>query len=399
MKHDWLTLDAFVARPGAERDLLRSGVRTVAVVDTGAEVTVVPEGLVASVYGAEVPPSASLVGVATATGELSHLKTVPLLVGLSAGVGEPVHAQVHCVVMPVDRMLLGSDVLSLLGLELRVDYHQKRVHLERYTWERFEDEVAAIYRSLGASVRQNLNLGGFQVDLVAEETTQSGQKLRLLVECKFYRDSVGNRVVNDFARIVETLKSSVHIDRGVIVSHRGFTQDAALVAANTGIELLTLDDLRQRVPEREGQAPPAPQNPVQPERPSTPPGGAVHRFFVVMPFAPELDDIYHLGIRETVRTLGGACERADEIEHTGGILEKIYDSIRAASVIIAEVSVPNPNVFYEVGFAHALGKPVVLLTRDISSSPFDLRGYNHIVYKSIVELRKSLESMLRQLLK
>jgi hypothetical protein len=396
MKHEWLTLEAYFAKPGAERDLLQAGVRIVAAIDTGAEVTVVPEELVKHVYGADVPRVASMVRVVSVSGT-AELMTVPFLVGLSTGDEVPVHAQVNCLVGPVERALLGSDVLSLLGLELRVDYHQKRVQLERYTWERFEDEVAAIYRSLGASVRQNLNLGGFQVDLVAEEATQSGQKLRLLVECKFYHDKVGNRVVNDFARVVATLKSSKHVDRGVIVSHRGFTQDATLVAENTGIELLTLDDLRQRVPEPTRRPRPTPQK--REKEPQSPPPTTVQRFFVVMPFAPEMDDIYHLGIRETVQIVGGACERADEIQHTGGILQKIYDSIRGASIVIAEVSLPNPNVFYEIGFAHALGKPVVLLTRDIASSPFDLRGYNHIVYRSIVELRSSLESMLRQLLK
>jgi hypothetical protein len=197
---------------------------------------------------------------------------------------------------------------------------------------------------------------------------------------------------------VGTLKSLGQIDRGVIVSHRGFTQDASLVASNTGIELLTLDDLRQRVPNLHDQASP-PRKKRETRKPAAPSTAAPYHFFVVMPFAQELDDIYHLGIRETVLTLGGVCERADEIRYTGGILEKIYDSIRTASVIIAEVSVPNPNVFYEIGYAHALGKPVVLLTRDISNSPFDLRGYNHIVYTSIVELRKSLASMLQQLLK
>lgn len=386
----------YVTRPGADRDLLRSGRRTVAAVGTGLEMTVVPEKLVREVYGKDRPPLTSIVCV-TGVADIVELKRVPLLIGLSAGAQEPVHAQVHCLLGPVDRMRLGGDVLSVLGLELRIDYHQRRVHLERYTWERFEDEVAVIYRSLGASVRQNLNLGGFQVDLLAEETTQSGQKLRLLIECKFYRDAVGNLVVNDFARIVATLKSLGHIDRGVIVSHRGFTQDATLVAANTGIELLTLDDLWHRVPDAKRPAPSVSRE-REPE-PSSAPPPVVRRFFVVMPFSPELDDVYHFGIQKTVQALGGACERADEIQHTGGILEKIYDSIRTASIIIAEVSFPNSNVFYEIGFAHALGKPVVLLTRDISSSPFDLRGYNHIVYKSIGELRKSLDLMLREILR
>jgi hypothetical protein len=396
MNYDWLTLEAYFAKPGAERDLLTAGARVVATIDTGSEATVVPENLVRRIYGGVIPSLASIVHVAGASGDVNFM-TVPLLVGLNPGDEEPAHAQVNCVIGSVDRVLLGSDVLSLLGLELRIDYHQKRVQLERYTWERFEDEVARMYRSLGASVRQNLNLGGFQVDLLAEEATQSGQKLRLLVECKFYRDKVGNRVVNDFARVVATLRSSKLVDRGVIVSNRGFTQDATLVAGNTGIELLTLDDLRQRVPESKRHARTAPRKREKEPEPLRP--TAIRRFFVVMPFAPEMDDIYHLGIRETVQAVGGMCERADEIQHTGGLIEKIYDSIHSASIIIAEVSLPNPNVFYEIGFAHALGKPVVLITRDITGSPFDLRGYNHIVYRSIVELRRSLESMLRELLK
>lgn len=396
MKHEWLKIEARLARPGAERDLEQRATATFAAIDTGAEITVVPRELAERVYDGEPLLTTSLRVVAHVGGS-TEIAAVPLLIGLTTTGGELVHAQVECLLGPVDCVLLGSDVLSLLGLELRIDYKRRLVQLERYTWEQFEDEVAAMYRSLGARVRQNLNLGGFQVDIVAEEGTQSGQRLRLLVECKFYRDRAGNRVINDFARVVATLKAADLVDRGVLVSHRGFTQDATLVAKIAGIELLTLDDLRQRISVSQRRVLTQPKEPE--ESPPSELKGTGPRVFVAMPFAPELDDVYHLGIRETVQHAGGACERADEIQHTGGILEKIYASIRGATVVIAEVSYPNPNVFYEVGFAHALAKPVVLLTRDVSSSPFDLRGYNHIVYKSIVDLRRSLASMLSEILK
>jgi hypothetical protein len=318
---------------------------------------------------------------------------VPLAVGVKIG-GTYLHAQVDCLVHEAMSMV-GSDVLSLLGLAVKIDYGSKRVHLEKYGWDRFEDEVASLYRALGASVKQNLNLAGFQIDILVEERTQSGQPLRFAIECKYYKESVGNRIVNDFSRIVGTLKASGLVDRGAIVAYRGFTQDASLVAQNTGIDLLTLDDLKQRVP---GPAPELPPPRKRRTRSTTAGSKELHHFFIVMPFTPDLEDVYHLGIRDTVRNLGGACERADEIQYTGGILEKVYDSIRSADAVIAEVSDPNPNVYYEVGFAHALGKPVVLLTRDVTSSPFDLRGYNHIIYSSIVELRKLLEAMLRPLI-
>lgn len=291
---------------------------------------------------------------------------------------------------------MGNDVLSKLSLNVEIDYKNHSLQIKRYTWRKFEEEVAATYRSLGGSVKPNQNLAGFQMDLLVEEETQSRQRLRLAVECKYYKEPVGNRIVNDFARVVDTLKAANIADRGVIVSHLGFTQDATIVGRATGVELLTLDDLRQRA---KGLLK------IEPASPSPRTEGGKSRtrvrdtaaYFVVMPFAPELDDIYHLGIREVVNSSGASCERADELSYVGGIMEKIYDSIRKADVIIAEVTQPNPNVYYEVGFAHALQKQVVLITREIKSSPFDLGGYNHIVYKNITDLRDRLGATLRQL--
>jgi hypothetical protein len=156
MRQDWLTLQAYVARPGAERNLLQSGVRTAAIVDTGSAITIVPNELVQRVYGTEKPPIAGVAHVIGVAGTPVDLQAIPFLVGLSVGNRRLVHAQVECLVGATDCMCLGRDVLSLLGLELRIDYHQRRVHLEQYTWERFEDEVAAIYRLIGASVKRNL---------------------------------------------------------------------------------------------------------------------------------------------------------------------------------------------------------------------------------------------------
>ena len=85
------------------------------------------------------------------------------------------------------------------------------------------------------------------------------------------------------------------------------------------------------------------------------------------------------------------------MEFTGNILEKIHNSIAEARFIIAEVTSPNPDVYYKVGYAHRLGKTVVLPTRDMSSIPFVLKVYNHIVYRNIRELRQSLKKRLAHL--
>lgn len=113
--------------------------------------------------------------------------------------------------------------------------------------------------------------------------------------------------------------------------------------------------------------------------------------FVLMPFAPEFDDIYKLGIKQTALELEVDAERVDEQIFTEGILERIYRQIQAADFVIADMTGQNPNVFYEVGYAHAKDKLCILLTKDTRDIPFDLKHHRHIVYgNSISKLREQL---------
>lgn len=102
--------------------------------------------------------------------------------------------------------------------------------------------------------------------------------------------------------------------------------------------------------------------------------------FVLMPFAKEFDDVYLLGIKPACEKAGAYAERVDEQIFHESILQRIYNQISKADVIIADMTGRNPNVFYEVGYAHALGKPVILLTRTADDIPFDLQHYAHIVH-------------------
>jgi hypothetical protein len=117
--------------------------------------------------------------------------------------------------------------------------------------------------------------------------------------------------------------------------------------------------------------------------------------FVLMPFSDEFRDIYDLGIKSTAEKLGMRCERVDEIEFNDTILAQIYDGIQRSDLVIADMTGRNPNVFYEVGYAHALSRDVVLLTQKSEDIPFDLKGHNHIIYgKSITTLKERLEKRL-----
>lgn len=117
--------------------------------------------------------------------------------------------------------------------------------------------------------------------------------------------------------------------------------------------------------------------------------------FVLMPFTAVLDDIYRLGIKEPATALDIRAERVDEQMFTEGILDRIYRQIDVADIIIADMSGKNPNVFYEVGYAHAKDKMCLLLTNDAADIPFDLKHKRHIVYGSIQDLRTQLTPELR----
>jgi hypothetical protein len=120
--------------------------------------------------------------------------------------------------------------------------------------------------------------------------------------------------------------------------------------------------------------------------------------FVLMPFAGESRDWYEVAIRPAVEGAGFRCKRADEIFGAGPITEQIFRNIFDADVLLVDLSGKNANVFYELGVAHALGKPVVLIAQDIETIPFDLRSLRVIVYQStpagIAHFTKAVQSVL-----
>lgn len=118
--------------------------------------------------------------------------------------------------------------------------------------------------------------------------------------------------------------------------------------------------------------------------------------FVLMPFKKDFKDIYELGIKQACDNAGAYCERVDEQHFEERILDRIYNQISKADIVIADMTGKNPNVFYEVGYAHALGKTTILLTQDVADIPFDFLHFPHIIYnKSIIELKEGLENRIK----
>ncbi|MES1181444.1 MAG: hypothetical protein ABUL44_01485, partial [Flavobacterium sp.] len=118
--------------------------------------------------------------------------------------------------------------------------------------------------------------------------------------------------------------------------------------------------------------------------------------FILMPFDADFDDTYKLGIKQSCIDSGAYCERVDEQIFTESILERVYNQISKADIIIADMTDRNANVFYEVGYAHALGKTTILLTKNSDDIPFDLKHYPHIIYSnSIIKLKDELTTRVK----
>jgi hypothetical protein len=105
--------------------------------------------------------------------------------------------------------------------------------------------------------------------------------------------------------------------------------------------------------------------------------------FVIMPFKPELHYMYLFMKQHIEATFSGtSCERGDAKILTVTVLDKIAVYIKQADVVIADCTGRNPNVFYELGMAHALGKPVLLITADkVTDMPTDIRSFEFIPYQ------------------
>jgi len=103
--------------------------------------------------------------------------------------------------------------------------------------------------------------------------------------------------------------------------------------------------------------------------------------FIVMPFSESWSDnvftqMFEPGIKDAKFT----PIRGDLIVRIGDLSDNLWQSITQAGIIIAEVSVPNPNVYYEIGLAEALGKPIFLFKQEHIKLPADFGGIHYYTY-------------------
>ena len=114
---------------------------------------------------------------------------------------------------------------------------------------------------------------------------------------------------------------------------------------------------------------------------------------VMMPFSADFNPVY-ASLQSAVKSVGMEAMRADDLWEHQLIIQDIVSLITRARVVICDCSGRNPNVFYEVGIAHSLGKEVILIAQTEADIPFDLR---HIRYLRYLNNREGLNTLGREI--
>jgi hypothetical protein len=126
---------------------------------------------------------------------------------------------------------------------------------------------------------------------------------------------------------------------------------------------------------------------------STSPGQA----FVVMQFSTPFTEIYEEVIKSVCSEFGIKPHRGDETYGPGLIIADVVREIRNSEFVIAEITPANPNVYYEIGYAHAINKPTILLAdANLEKLPFDVSGFRTLFYENSIVGKRKFEEGLRK---
>ena len=120
--------------------------------------------------------------------------------------------------------------------------------------------------------------------------------------------------------------------------------------------------------------------------------------FCLMPFNDRYSAIYQ-AIFYSCQAANYSCTRSDEVYNPGNLLRQIVNMLLESSIIIALLDGQNPNVFYEIGIAHSIGKTVLLLAnkKNKDEIPFDLKSDRLLLYSNNADLYDKLYETLKNI--
>jgi len=125
-----------------------------------------------------------------------------------------------------------------------------------------------------------------------------------------------------------------------------------------------------------------------------------NRVSIMMPFGHQFTAVYE-AIKTEVEACGFTCHRADDFWENPHIMEDVVELLCTSRVVICDFSGRNPNVFYETGIAHMLGKDTILITQSGGDVPFDLSSQRYVAYlpngEGIAKLANQLAERVRKI--
>jgi hypothetical protein len=210
-----------------------------------------------------------------------------------------------------------------------------------------------------ASQRQKALLAAFNNVEVFKKVAEfySGKRIP---EDEFF----GNTLVRDFAVIRERVPTFISVFTGNLAYLKAFaasTEGAPVVSATT-------------IPAQPEASVPSPKGEIDTVR------EFLDTCFVLMPFGEWFDRYYKDIYVPATKEAGFEPLRADSLFNSGSVIEQVWQQIRKAKVLLADLTGKNPNVFYELGLAHAARKPVVFVAGSIDDVPFDVRHLRVVTY-------------------
>lgn len=122
---------------------------------------------------------------------------------------------------------------------------------------------------------------------------------------------------------------------------------------------------------------------------------------LMIPFAAEFEPV-SAAIKEAACECGMTCKRAKDIWKNSEIIQDVFSLIYRARIVICDFSSKNPNVFYEAGIAHTLGRKVIPLAQNAQDIPFDLVQHRHLIYfpneQGVENMKDELAKRIRTLM-
>ena len=186
---------------------------------------------------------------------------------------------------------------------------------------------------------------------ISDEDTQIFQKTEQLLAHSKYRNEMVNALDNKDCDITEEIY-----------------KDAVIL-----LDMGNYKDLRKRLAEEAGER---------------------YAFFICPNGNEAVDRNYESVIKPSMMLYQFTIERADEIASTGPVNEVITKAIVRSNLIVADLTGERPNSYYETGFAHALGKPVILLAQTGTTRHFDIASYQWHYWNSYEDLKPKFEKVL-----